>query len=90
MRTRFDSISDDDIDRAVALVLPHERYPERESDLRRIAHLVWWMHYWKSWLGPPVTYFSDTDFDGHHRTRAAKYIAKRFQFQIQIPVRYAP
>lgn len=91
MQTRFDHISDDEIERAVNLVRSEDRYPERESDLRRIAHLAWWMFYMRAWIGWPVTYFDHEglNYDGHHRVRAAKFLARTRKFQVQIPVRYS-
>lgn len=91
MRTRFDHLSDDAITDAVERVQPGERYPEQESNLRRIAYLAYWMFFWKCWLGPFVTVFSDKelDYDGHHRTRAVKWIARVKKFQIQVPVRFS-
>lgn len=91
MRTKFDGISDDEIEQAVALVKIEDRYPEQESDIRRIAWLAWWMHYMVSWHGWPVTYFEGEglNYDGHHRVRAVKFIARRLKKQILIPVRYS-
>lgn len=91
MQTRFDGISDDKIEHAVALVRPEDRYNDQQSDLLRIAHMAWWMNYMKGWIGWPVTFFEPTgmNYDGHHRVRAVKWLARRRQLQIHIPVRYA-
>lgn len=91
MRTNFDNITDDEIAEAIA-TLDHQRsYPETESDLIKIAYLSWWMDYWKSWLGPPLTYYSGEElhYDGHHRWRSVKYIARRRNFQIIAPLRFS-
>lgn len=91
MKTNFDSITDGEIEHAVGLVMPQDRYPVQESDVRRIAWFAWWMHYMQAWHGWPVTYFDHdgTNYDGHHRVRAAKFLARRRQFQVMIPVRYS-
>lgn len=97
MQTRFDHISDDDVLAAYQSattygfnVLPYELW--QEGDLEKIGRLVLNMYYWKSWIGPPVTFFDESglNYDGHHRVRACKYIARRLGFQIHIPVRYDP
>lgn len=92
MRTRFDQVTDDEIEAEVGCVSPDQKYSERDSDLRRIAHLAWWMFYMKAWIGWPVTFFESCGFhfDGHHRVRAAKFLARRRNFQVMIPVRYSP
>lgn len=91
MRTRFDEITDDEIEQALATLDHLQPYPETGSDLIRIPHLSWWMFYWKSWIGTPVTVFRDDaiDFDGHHRMRSVKFIARRRNYQVQVPLRFS-
>jgi hypothetical protein len=50
------------------------------------------MDYWKTWIGLPVTFFKDdgSGYDGNHRVRAVKYLARQRNLQLQIPVRYVP
>ncbi len=92
MQTRFDHIEDEEIDAMVRNVKQEAPYPIGGSDTERIASLAWWINYWKAWVGPPVTYYdqSGLHYDGQRRTRACKYLARRCDLQIQIPVRYAP
>ena len=90
MRTKFDTtITDDMIAHTLVGIIHAKRYDDipQHEHLIRIAHLAWWMNYLKCWLGPTLTFFDNDDFDGHHRTRAAWYIARRCGYQIQIPVR---
>lgn len=91
MRTRFDEITDDEIEQTLATLKHLEPYSETDSDLIKIAHLSWWMFYWKSWIGHPVTVFrdDDSDYDGHHRMRSTKFVARRRNYQIQVPLRFS-
>lgn len=91
MRTKFDGISDEQIEHAFNLVTENERYPERESDLRRIANLAWNMERWQCWFGPPLTFYESVglEFDGQHRCRAVKFLARRRKVMIQVPLRYS-
>lgn len=99
MNTKFDHYDDAMIDEAWSQIrldckfgpLEYETL-DSEDEIGRIAWLAMSMRYWNSWVGHPVTYFqaSGTDFDGHHRVRAVKYLATRHGLQLTIPVRYDP
>lgn len=90
MKTKFDHISDAEICEAVLSIDKDQEYECLEDDTDKIAYLVFWMSYMKSWIGWPVTYFSprgELFYDGHHRVRASRYIADNLGIQILIPVR---
>ena len=90
MKTNFDHITDDEIN--AVCVDPSQCYVDIpiHEHLSRIAHLAHWMGYWQSWLGPPITWYEPVglQFDGHHRCRATKFLARRKKIQLQMPVRY--
>lgn len=97
MNTRFDHFSDDDIHAFSQESSKNEAWKSltemrSESDIEKIGRLAAIMYYWRSWIGPPVTFFDESglNFDGHHRVRACKFIARRLGMQIHIPVRYDP
>ncbi len=94
MKTKFDHFTDEQIATAAAavdLAVPYVELDTRD-DLLRIAHLSRWMRYWQAWLGPPLTYHESEglEFDGQHRCRAAKFLARRYRLQILVPMRYDP
>lgn len=91
MKTKHDHITDDQIDLAFDHVTDREQYHNLTKDLDRIANLAWNMARWQCWFGAPLTYFqaSGLDFDGQHRCRAVKFLARRKRLQIQVPLRYS-
>lgn len=92
MKTNFDDISDDEIEKEIEAAFPlANEYDNKASHLRRIARLAASIGYWKSWLGPPATYYESegVNYDGHHRCRAVKFLARQRGLQIHIPVRYS-
>lgn len=92
METRFDMITDTQIQEAEGLILRKESYAGADQETLSIAELARAMRWLQCWLGPPATFFSQAglNFDGHHRVRAVKYVARQYGIQIQIPVRYDP
>ena len=93
MRTRFDHFTDEQIEQALSVRTPVKQYEEidQADDLARIAHLCAEMHRWQAWIGWPVTYYENEGltFDGHHRVRATKFLARRRNLIILVPVRYS-
>ena len=96
MKTKFDHITDDEIATELALSVVLEcsnvsPYPFAKSDVHRIAYLAAHMEYWQCWLGPPLTYHESEglEFDGQHRCRAVKFLARRKGMMIQVPLRYS-
>ncbi len=90
MKTRFDHISDKKILAVINLPTKYSDIPD-SHDCERIAWMAREMATWKAWAGRPVTYYegSGLNFDGHHRVRAAKFVATQCDYQILIPVRYS-
>ena len=96
MKTKFDHISDDTIqDRILKMQVngleSGSFYDGLRDDADRIATVAACMNRWQCWFGPPVTYYEDSslEFDGQHRTRACKFLARVYGTQIQIPLRYS-
>jgi len=96
MQTHFDNISDSEIKAEIAKlkgVAPvGSRVNPGEPSIWKIACYAVDMSYWRSWLGPSVTFYDESglNFDGHHRVRACKFLARTLGLQIHIPVRYDP
>ena len=94
MLTIFDHISDWDILTEFQTIGMSEEYSTISSDntVRRIAHLAYNMFRFDAWVGWPVTIFKEgtTDYDGNHRMRAVKFLARKWRRQIHVPVRFDP
>lgn len=96
MKTKLDHITDKEIADMLTTIDTSVGYGVAEyvggggNHVVQIAMLARAMNYWKSWVGLPLTYYSDDglEYDGQHRCRAVKFLIRRFGVQIQIPVRY--